>query len=77
MGKVNSRLAQEATGIQNPLDFTTPVADADKVQVLIDAISNESTDPGAADARLYLDEMSPVCRTSLYVMLTALKASVT
>ena len=74
MGKINSYLAQEAAGIQNPIDFATPATDPLKVQALIDAISLEGTDPD--QHRLYLDEMSPACRTSLYVMLVALKAAV-
>lgn len=75
MSDVNSHLAAATAGIQNPLDFATPVGDPAKVQVLIDAISKEATDPG--DHRLFLDEMSPACRDSLYVMLVALKANVT
>jgi len=74
MGHVNSKLAVEAAGLTNPLDFTTPSGDPAKVQVLIDAISLEDTNP--TEHRLYLDEMSPTCRNSLYSILVALKAAV-
>lgn len=75
MSNVNSKLAQEAVGLANPIDFATPSTDPLKVQALIDAISLEATDPD--QHRLFLDEMSPAARTSLYVILVALKAAVT
>lgn len=75
MSNVNSHLAAAATGITNPIDFAGAASDAARVQLLIDAISKEATD--ADDHRLFLDEMSPACRDSLYVMLVDLKANVT
>lgn len=75
MSKTNSHLAASSAGITNPIDFATPATDPLKVQALIDAISLEGTDPD--EHRLFLDEMSPACRDSLYVILVALKAAVT
>jgi hypothetical protein len=75
MGTVNPYLAANALGLTNPIDFVTPVGDPAKVQALIDAISLEQT--GQFEHRLFLDEMSPACRDSLYVMLVGLKAAVT
>lgn len=75
MSGTNTKLAQEASGIVNPFDFAGAADDPARVQLLIDAISKEETDPD--DHRLYLDEMSPACRTSLYVILVALKAATT
>jgi len=77
MGNINSKLAQEATGIVCPITPTMFAAAADdpaRVQLLIDLISYESTDPD--QHRLWLDEMSPAARNSLYVFLVALKAAV-
>ena len=74
MGNINSKLAADAAGWANPIDFAGAANDQARVQLLIDAVSKESTDPN--EHRLFLDEMSPACRTSLYVMLTALKAAV-
>jgi hypothetical protein len=73
MSNVNTHLAAAAMGITNPIDFDTPATNAEKIQALIDVVSKEATDP--TDHRLFLDEMSPVARDSLYVMLVALKAS--
>jgi hypothetical protein len=75
MTNVNSHLAAAAMGITNPIDFATPATNKDKVQALTDAISKEGTDP--TYHRLFLDEMSPAARDSLYVMLVALKAAIT
>ena len=73
MSRINQHLAEGTSGIENPLDFDGVATFDGAVQLLIDAISKEATDP--TDHRLFLDEMSPACRDSLYVMLTALKAS--
>lgn len=82
MSDINSKLAAMATGVKNPIAFTSSAGAAStaamqttvqaNIQLLIDAVSKEGTD--ATDHRLYLDEMSPIARTSLYVMLTDLKA---
>lgn len=74
MGDINSKLAAEAQGIENPIDFAGAASPSARVQLLIDAISKEATDPD--DHRLFLDEMSPACRTSLYVILTAMKGDI-
>lgn len=72
MSNVNRFLAEEAAGLENPLTFSG--TNQANVQVLIDAISKEATQPD--EHRLFLDEMSPACRNSLFVILTALKASI-
>lgn len=74
MTDTNSKLATEAAGITNPIDFAGAADDPARVQLMIDAVSAEATDPDYH--RLFLDEMSPACRTSLYAMLVALKAAV-
>lgn len=74
MGDKNTHLAANAAGLTNPIDFATPSGDPAKVQALIDVISLEQTEQ--TEHRLYLDEMSPACRDSLYVILVALKAAV-
>lgn len=71
---INSKLAVEAAGIQNPINFAGAADGKAAVQLLIDMISKEATQPN--EHRLFLDEMSPACRTSLYVMLVDLKAKV-
>ena len=79
MGKVNSQLAAMAAVLTNPITFTAMAGDEAvgqaNVQLVIDAISLEETNP--TEHRLYLDEMSPTCRTSLYRILVDLKASLT
>lgn len=78
----NKYLAQMAAPLTNPIVLagTTGAANvaaalvivnAD-LQLIIDAISYESTDP--TYHRLFLDEMSPPARTSLYKILTDMKA---
>lgn len=77
MSNVNTKLATMAAVLENPLTFTDSdgdelVAQAN-VQLLIDLISYEGTDPTVS--RLFLDEMSPPARASLYKILVDLKAS--
>lgn len=81
MSGTNTKLAAMAAVMTNPLTFapTTGQAAATMIvtvnanlDLLIQAISYEETDP--TYHRLYLDEMSPVARTSLYKMLTDMKA---
>ena len=71
MSKTNQHLAEQTSGMVNPIDFSAATTFAGAVQLLIDAISKEGTD--ATDHRLFLDEMSPEARNSLYVILNALK----
>lgn len=79
MSEINTKLAAMAAPLQNPITFTAMAGvntvGQSNVQLLIDAISYEGTD--STYHRLYLDEMSPPCRTSLYKILTDLKASLT
>lgn len=74
MGDINSKLAAEAAGIENPIDFAAAASPSARIQLLIDAISLEATNPD--EHRLFLDEMSPACRTSLYVILTAMQSDI-
>lgn len=75
MSELNTNLADNVVGMTQPFDFAGAADDPARVQLLIDAISYEATDPDYH--RLFLDEMSPVCRDSLYAILVALKAAVT
>lgn len=80
--QVNRYLAEMAAPLSNPLAFTSTTGAANvaaalvivnaDLQLLIDAVSYESTDP--TYHRLFLDEMSPAARTSLYKMLISMKA---
>lgn len=71
----NSRIAAEITGIVCPVDFAAMASDPVRVQYVIDLISSEAPSGADLQARQYLDEMSPMCRNSLIVMLTKLKAA--
>ena len=72
MANVNRFLAEEAAGLENPITFAG--ANTVMVQQLIDLISLEATQPD--EHRLFLDEMSPACRNSLYVILVAMKGEI-
>lgn len=74
MGDPNSRIAAEIKGMVNPLNFAALATPEARVQLLIDTLTYESTNPD--EHRLYLDEMSPACRASLIVILTALGTEV-
>jgi len=79
MARVNSKLTQAAAVLTNPITFTLSagvIATVQaNIQLLIDAVSWEETNP--TEHRLFLDEMSPACRSGLYKMLTDLKAKTT
>lgn len=79
MARINSKLVQAAAVITNPITFAlsagTIATVQANIQLLIDAVSWEET--SQTEHRLFLDEMSPACRTSLYKMLTDLKAKTT
>lgn len=74
MASPNPTLAQQATGIDNQIDFTTPATNKLKVRALRDFISNEEMNQG--ELRMYIDKMDPAARVGLYVALTALEAAV-
>lgn len=74
MASQNPTLAQQATGIDNQIDFTTPATNKLKIRALRDFISNEEMNQG--ELRMYLDKMDPLARLGLYVALTALEAAV-
>lgn len=77
MSDINSTLALQAATIQSPITFAaadTPAEVRAHLDTVIALISQEGTD-GLAPARGYLDEMSPICRTYLYKILTDLKTA--
>ena len=77
MTSTNSKMAAEITGLESPIstaDFAAAADDPARVQLVMDLISYESTDPDVK--RLWLDEMTPACRLSLYKVLSVLKAGV-
>jgi len=82
MSKINSKLAVMAAVLRNPLTFQSTTgmaaaamapANAANIQLLINLVSWEESNP--TEHRLFLDEMSPQCRTSLYKMLVDMKAA--
>lgn len=74
MASKNPNMALLAKGLTNPVDFTTPATNKDKVQALIDLISNEEMNQ--TELRLFTDKMDPNARAGIFVMLTALKAAI-
>lgn len=80
MSKINTYIAVQAAQLQNPIAFSAVVtaqavdvnAEIERIKV---ALSKEGTD--ATDHRLFLDEMSPVARASMYAILTALQTKIT
>lgn len=75
MARKNPTLAAQASGIENQINFAGAANDKDRVQLLIDFISNEEMD--SSELRMGMDKMDPAARVGLYVALVALKASVT
>lgn len=83
MSTRNRYIAQDAAVLKNPLTFSqvaiteagTEVADIQaNIDKILDALAKEGTDP--TDHRLYLDEMSPAARASMYRIIADLRASV-
>lgn len=77
MGSKNQYIAQQAAALENPLNFaassdssTVTVANIDMV---LDLLAQEGMDE--TDHRLFLYEMSPAARTSMYAIMLALKAA--
>lgn len=75
MSDTNSEMADNVKGIVNPLNFAGAANNKARVRLLRDTVAKEHTDQ--TDHRLFLDEMSPACRDSLYAMLNAMEAAVT
>lgn len=80
MSDTNSKMTEQAAVLTNPIAYTPLTAAAvtgytqgdvqANIQLLLDAVAKEGTDP--TDHRLFLDEMSPAARASLYSMLQGL-----
>ncbi len=75
MPSINPTLAQQAKGIENQIDFTTPATNKLKVRALRDFISNEEMNQG--ELRMFLDKMDPNARLGLYAALTTLESVIT
>lgn len=73
----NSKLAAEAALVTVNTNYAVAASDPARVQLLMDLIAAESVDDTTVLDRLFLDEMSPLARKSLYAHLVKLKASVT
>ena len=83
MSHTNRYLAQQAAVIESPITFTSTVASATvgaantataaNIDLIIDMISLEGADQSVK--RLYLDEMSPAARLSVYKILSDLRAA--
>lgn len=77
MAKVaNTKMSAEIAGIVCPVDFAGMADDPARVQYVIDLLSSESPDGADLQARQYMDQMTRLCRASMVVMLTKLKAAV-
>lgn len=75
MPSINPTLAQQAKGIENQIDFTTPATNKLKVRALRDFIANEEMNQG--ELRMFLDKMDPNARLGLYAALTTLESVIT
>lgn len=73
----NSRITAEVAGIVSPINFAGMANDVARVTYIRDLIIAEEASGADLQARMYLDEMSPLCRNALYVILTKCIASVT
>ena len=83
MSNKNRWLATQAAELESPLTFESTAAAADvatanadtasNIDLILDLISLEGADPDVK--RLYLDEMSPAARLSMYRILLDLKAA--
>ncbi len=83
MSNVNKYLEQQAAVLESPLTFTSTGASADvaaanattaaNIDLILDLISIEGAD--ASVKRLWLDEMSPSARLSVYKILKDLRAA--
>lgn len=84
MSDTNRYIAQDAAVLTNPIAYTPLTETADvlgytqaevfaNIDLLMEAVAKEGTDP--TDHRLFLDEMSPAARNSLYCMLQGLRDS--
>ena len=75
--KANSRMTAEVAGMVSPINFAGMASDLARVTYIRDLIAAEEATGTDLQARMYLDEMSPMCRNSLYVILTKCMASTT
>jgi len=74
--QLNSKLAYEISTVTVPTNYAGLATNALRIQALMDLLSAETVS-GATDqqARLFLDEMTPICRVSLLAHMTKLKAA--
>lgn len=87
MTNQNSYIVQQAEALESPIAFTpTDAAAGDdgtetaitaivraNIDLLLALVAREGSDE--SDQRLFLDQMTPAARTSLYAILLALKAA--
>jgi len=83
MSNLNSKIALQAAEQLSPITFTATTGAADEVAALttvranidlfLTLIATEGNDE--AQQRLFLDQMTPAARTSIYTILLALKAN--
>lgn len=74
MANLDPYIEQEQKGLVTGI--TWPETADGNIQLVIDMVSWSSTSPGAAEHRLYLDEMSPPCRASLLKILNECKSNI-
>ncbi len=75
MNNVNKHLMANIRGLVNPIVFDPDYLASGMVQQLINYLSLEATQP-ATQHRLFLDEMSPACRDSLFLILSELRDAI-
>lgn len=76
MSNTNSYIAEQAAILEGPIAFAAsnvPATTRANIDLALALIATEGTD--ASTKRLFLDEMSPAARTSVYRLLLDLKAA--
>lgn len=75
MRNVNTYLDSDIIGLESPIAFEPDYTNRGMVQQLIDMIKLEATQP-LTQHRLWLDQISPTARVSLYKILTDLQTAI-
>lgn len=79
MGNRNQFIEEQAAALESPIAFDGSVNSSATTRTNIDKVLDLLALEGADEnqQRLFLDEMSPAARTSMYAILLAMKAATT
>lgn len=79
MGNKNQYVPYDASLLESPITFVTSTNSSANTRTNIDLILDLLVTEGADESehRLFLDQMSPAARTSMYAILTAMRAATT